>query len=399
MSARALRLALGVMSLLGVAQLHESAVLSEALFQTIANIPASVASSVQGGLVTGPDGALYGASAAGGGACNCGTVLRIDRNGVITVIHAFTNADGAYPNVPLVVDDAGNFLGTTRYGGALGGGVIFKITPNGQFTLLHSLDNRPARREGVNPYSGLVRFSDGRFFTATGLGGFFGYGTILSVTPEGVVTVEYALNDLLRDGRYPIGSLVEVNRQLIGTNSSGGSSNNGVLFSFDPSNRAYVVRHAFAGFDGSKYPEGRNVRPRLLLAPDGRVWGTTVQGGRSDSGTIFVYDPVTQVFRTIYQLAPWNGRRYPDGYYPVGGLTEANGDLFGLVGAGGEFNGGTLYRITLQGAFSVVRPFNSFPGDGMSPVGELTLIADGRLVGVTRQGGLNNYGILFAVYP
>jgi uncharacterized repeat protein (TIGR03803 family) len=80
-------------------------------------------------------------------------------------------------------------------------------------------------------------------------------------------------------------------------------------------------------------------------------------------------------------------------------VTEANGSLWGFAHGGGEFNSGTLHRLTLQGAFSVIRAFNSFPGDGMGPVGGLTRRVDGRLLGVTRLGGLNYYGTVFAIYP
>ena len=253
----------------------ETSVLSQPSFNKIADLPAIV-SNVQGSMIegTGPEQALYGTSAWGGGTCGCGTVHRIDRFGVVSTVHAFSGVDGSFPNAPLVPDGTGGFLGTTRYGGAFGAGVIYRIAPDGQYTLLRSLNNKANPREGANPFASLVRVDD-KFIGATGVGGSFGHGTIFSMALDGTFTVLYHLNDARGDGRYPIGTLVYAHGRLFGITSSGGRFGNATLFSFDPSSAIYLVEHAFAGFDGSQYPEGRNLRSRMVAASDGQIWGST----------------------------------------------------------------------------------------------------------------------------
>ena len=96
-----------------------------------------------GGVVVGPDGALYG-TASGGVSCNygrCGVVYRLAPPPVAcraascswnqTVIYSFTgNPDGVYPSGNLVFDQAGNLYGTTLLGGAYDFGTVFELTPS-----------------------------------------------------------------------------------------------------------------------------------------------------------------------------------------------------------------------------------------------------------------------------
>src|SRR5579872_4671545 len=56
----------------------------------------------------------------------------------ITVLHAFTGADGANPAGGLLRDPSGNFYGSTGWGGAYGWGTIFKVDTNNVETVLYS---------------------------------------------------------------------------------------------------------------------------------------------------------------------------------------------------------------------------------------------------------------------
>jgi uncharacterized repeat protein (TIGR03803 family) len=86
-------------------------------------------------------GNLYGTTTFGGTSrCNgsgCGVVFKLDPTGKETVLHDFTGgSDGAFPEVGLALDGAGNLYGAATSGGDLnchakygGCGVIFKIIP------------------------------------------------------------------------------------------------------------------------------------------------------------------------------------------------------------------------------------------------------------------------------
>jgi len=93
--------------------------------------------SPNAGLIRDPGGNLYGTTLLGGtipcgDGRGCGTVFKLDRNGVETVLYRFTGmGDGKYPVTALTRDTAGVLYGTTTEGGAsdCDCGVVFKITP------------------------------------------------------------------------------------------------------------------------------------------------------------------------------------------------------------------------------------------------------------------------------
>ena len=101
------------------------------------------------GLTFGQDGALYGTTSAGGVSASCrgsgcGTVFKLKRPAAQsevwteTVLHRFTNSDGAFPQSVLLPGDNGLFYGTTTYGGSSrncydvplpGCGTLFELRP------------------------------------------------------------------------------------------------------------------------------------------------------------------------------------------------------------------------------------------------------------------------------
>ena len=355
-------------------------------------------STFQGGLVPGADGDLYGTSAYGGrNSCNCGTLYKVDRYGILTTVHSFSGVDGANPNSGLVPGNGGDLFGTTRYGGAHGNGAIFKLTSGGRFVLLHSLNNGATPRQGTTP-SPLAKASDGNFYGVTLLGGSYLDGTIFRVTPTGAFSVLHALNSSAGEGFMPVMGLVEANDGRLYGAAGGGAYQNGLIFSVDRSNGAFIVEHTFAGWDGAQYPEGRNARSRMIQGRDGKLWGTTVQGGRANGGTIYTFDPATRTFTSVHHMAPLAGGRYPEGYYASSGLIEGiDGNFYGVASGGGPLNGGTIYRVTPAGVVSVIHAFDNNRGEGVSPIGELLQTSDGRLYGTNTLGWPNGGGVLFAV--
>jgi hypothetical protein len=89
-----------------------------------------------GGLMEGPDGALYGSARSyGTGGANEGGLFKIRKDGTgYVVLHTFLRlslgygADGARPNGGLVLGSDGAFYGTTQRGGdLLNAGIVFKL--------------------------------------------------------------------------------------------------------------------------------------------------------------------------------------------------------------------------------------------------------------------------------
>ncbi len=70
---------------------------------------------------------LYGDTEEGG-AFGLGTLYRLNKKGVLTVLHSFAGSDGEYPLGVLLRDRTGNLYGTTSAGGTYGYGTVWKLT-------------------------------------------------------------------------------------------------------------------------------------------------------------------------------------------------------------------------------------------------------------------------------
>jgi uncharacterized repeat protein (TIGR03803 family) len=151
--------------------------------------PGSDGSVPRGGLTFDSDGNIYGTTSEGGtagcaGNYGCGTVFKLTRAGVESLIYSFTaGVDGRFPEGGVVVDKQGNLFGTTLVGSddrckGLGCGTVFKIAANGTETILQSLPPSGGHRLATP----LVRDHMGRFYGVAPSGaGPSRFGTVFSV--------------------------------------------------------------------------------------------------------------------------------------------------------------------------------------------------------------------------
>jgi uncharacterized repeat protein (TIGR03803 family) len=196
------------------------------------------------GLVQGSDGNFYGTTAYGGNECPgdqavfCGTIFKITPAGALTQLYTFCAQpgcpDGSYPS-GLVQGSDGDFYGAAAGGGAYGYGTVFKITPTGTFTTLHSF-NGVDGQAGFG--SGVLQGTDGNFYGTTSQGGVgscpsdsYGCGTIFKMTPAGELITLYAFEGTATSGVFPNGLLQAANG-FYGTTFAGGTSSDGMVFSF-----------------------------------------------------------------------------------------------------------------------------------------------------------------------
>ena len=232
------------------------------------------------GLAQNGDGLLYGTTQ-GGGATNAGTAYKITTNGVFTSLVSFNNTNGSSPRAPLlpVVDDNGNFFGTTHSGGTKGAGTIFKLSPQGSliFSFPFSYNN------GFQPDATLLLARDGNYYGTTRAGGpgngTNGYGSVFKMTLAGAITsVAFFDNN---NGSAPECTLIQAkDGNFYGTTLFGSvfkMTTNGIitpLVSFVISNNIY--------------PWGLFPKGGLVEGPDGNLYGVTQQGGTGPSqGTIY----------------------------------------------------------------------------------------------------------------
>jgi uncharacterized repeat protein (TIGR03803 family) len=140
---------------------------------------------------------------------------------------------------------------------------------------------------------------------------------------------------------------------------------------------------------------GADPHARLAWGMDGSLYGTTLSGGNFNLGTVFRVTPAGD----LATLASFDGT---NGAYPRAGLAQnTNGEFafYGTASSGGSSNLGTVFRFTTNGVLS---PLVSFAGtNGANPHADLVLSGDGSFYGTTYFGGTNDwpkaYGTVFRV--
>ncbi|PYJ80675.1 MAG: hypothetical protein DME22_23615 [Verrucomicrobia bacterium] len=138
-------------------------------------------------LMEGSDGVLYGATTAGGLFTNpgSGTVFRINRDGTgLGVLHRFDVSEGDQYDHGLLEGNDGALYGTRSYGGSAAG-TLYKLNKDGSgFVVVHNFTG--TNDDGLLPFAGLTKGTNGEFYGSTALGGKRGpsgdpsesYGTI-----------------------------------------------------------------------------------------------------------------------------------------------------------------------------------------------------------------------------
>ena len=195
------------------------------------------------GLTFDSAGNLYGTTGVGGLHFS-GTVFELSPNGGggwnETLLHSFnlTGSDGALPQGSLIFDAANNLYGTTENGGIHSDGTVFQLTPNGgggwTEKVLHSFDGT----NGNEPEAGVIMNAAGNLLGTTYMGGANNYGTVFELTPTGggwSDTVLHNFNFDGSDGFYPESNLIlDSGGNLYGTTSQGGTVNNGTVVEVTP---------------------------------------------------------------------------------------------------------------------------------------------------------------------
>src|SRR5438034_6932428 len=157
--------------------------------------------------------------------------------------------NGQYPQAGLIQARDGSFYGTTSGGGAHQNGTVFKLDAAGRLTTLHSF---AGGSEGQNPLAGLIQARDGSFYGTTSGGGigncFSGCGTVFKMDAAGTLTTLHSFND--SDGRYPVAELMQASDgRIYGTTYQGGASENGTVFRIDAAGRLTTL-HSFTSSNG-----------------------------------------------------------------------------------------------------------------------------------------------------
>lgn len=278
------------------------------------------------------------------------------------------------------------------FAGGDGAGAIGRLTPADELTTLYALADDGS--EGVNLIGSLIQASDGHLYGTAYLGGEEGGGTLFRVTLAGVFTVLHNFGGGSPNAIFPYTGVAEgPDGLLYGTTLNGGVDNKGTIYRIAKDGTGYTVIHEFAGTDGEN-PEGQ-----LVVGDDDWLYGTTMMGGDQNRGTVYRISIGGQHERlhSFPRLGAFNDQGLAtnsDGANPRAGLylSTLDGNFYGTTYQGGEFGYGSVFRITPAGGFSIVHSFGGPSFGGGSPLSRVTQDAAGNFYGTTEKGGYVNRG-------
>lgn len=276
----------------------------------------------------------------------------------------------------------GTFYGGAEWGGA-GAGVIFHYDPISN-TYTKKFDLPANGSEGIFPRGYFTAHPNGKLYGLTQSGG-TGIGVLFSY--DTVTNVYTKVADFTVGTRPNVSVELAANGKLYGTTSAGGGYGNGVLFEYDP--EASTLSNKIV-FDRSYGPSSA----ALTLGDDGQLYGMTSSGGAGDSGSLFSYDLNSQTLTRKFDFNIVFG-----GSQPFGALTESDyGKLYGLTNTGGANGYGVLFEIDrYTHIYSKKHDLNVEQGHTI--YGKMIRASNGKLYGMTMNGGSEDFGVLFEYTP
>jgi len=344
-----------------------------------------------GSLMQAANGKFYGMTSAGGSS-DMGVLFEYD-----PTISTYTKkldfagtTNGRNPDGSLIEANDGLLYGMTSTGGIGDFGVLFVFDP--ETDTYNKIIDFDETILGSNPHGSLTEASNGKLYGMTQYGGSDSQGILFEYDPVANVCTNKLNFAGSTNGRAPIGSLMTAsNGKLYGMTQYGGSTNNGVLFDFDPNSGIYnkILDFMITTSTGTG-PQGS-----LMKASDGMLYGLALGGGANYSGVLFQYDPITGIYTNKFDF---DGVLH--GSNPSGTLVEAtNGLLYGITLYGGTSNMGVLFEYDPETNTCTKKIDFVGAANGSYPNGSLMLADNDKLYGMTQQGGTSNYGVLFEYYP
>ncbi|MGD0270323.1 MAG: choice-of-anchor tandem repeat GloVer-containing protein [Candidatus Sulfotelmatobacter sp.] len=135
-----------------------------------------------------------------------------------------------------------------------------------------------------------------------------------------------------------------------------------------------------------QFPGFKRLESRLLQGTDGNLFGTTEVGGGTAEGTVFKFATTASKPTTLYKFCA-TGSLCPNGSKPYAGLVLAsNGKFYGTTTLGGTTDNGTVFQITSTGSFKTIYNFGGTT-TGSLPWATPIQATDGDLYGGTSIGG------------
>ncbi len=337
------------------------------------------------GMITTSSGKLYGLTNEGGLFGN-GVLFEYDViSNTYLIMHNFRNdSSGGNPCSSMLITSNDKIYGATSHGG-IGHGVLFEYD-----LIAHTYSKKIDFDEsttGISPLS-LIQASNSKIYgtmTLGGLGENVACGTLFRYSIDSNIFTTIFEFDSINGGK-PCGDLMQAsNGKIYGMTRLGGSYNNGVIFELDPLANSLIKKVDFESLTTGVNPSGP------LTELNGKLYGTNYDSGLFNYGVLFEYDPL---INTITKRFDFGGNL--QGVGPIGTFVkDGTGELYGLTSGGGIKDYGTLYKFDPDSNICTKKIdfWNNLNGE--TPQGSLLHTADNMLYGMTSSGGVNNAGVLF----
>src|SRR5208283_1256849 len=266
--------------------------------------------------------------------------------------------------------------------------------------------------DGSLPFAGLLEDGSGNLFGTTYGGGANGRGTVFELTTPTTSAGNWTETILWNfgsgaDGTFPDAGLIrDKNGNLYGTTVQGGTNNFGTVFKLTPPTTSggswtQAILWSFDLTDGDLPEAG------LIRDTSGNLYGTTYSGGSTGLGTAFKLRPPTTVGGNWSEEILWNFGKGADGQQPLAGLImDANRNLYGTTYGGGTNSSGTVFELTppaTRGENWTEAILSNLGGAaGANPQANLIMDKRGDLYGTTTgpyAGALVPVGAVFELTP
>ena len=216
------------------------------------------------------------------------------------------------------------------------------------------------------------------------------------------------------DGAHPYtGLTIDRAGNLYGTAEYGGSQANdchivsgcGTVFELVHQGAGFIFRPLYQ-FQGFPSGDGANPQGRVIVGPDGALYGTTAYGGEDGScgdeepgcGTVFKLTPPPTFCKSFTcnweETQLYNFTGTGDGAGPSGEIAfDSAGNLYGTTYDGASEFGGTVYELTPAHGTWTLSTLAGFES-GTNPYGGVQLDRAGNVYGTTEL-----FGTAFQLLP
>jgi uncharacterized repeat protein (TIGR03803 family) len=343
--------------------------------------------------LTAVNGTLYGVGAGGEG--SCGTVFELQPPSIgggawtETLLYAFADSnDACFPEGGPVAGADGALYGLSAVGGAYDGGAMYELrppaSPGGSWTESVAFSFGAPDSGFGNPVTPLVDGPEGSFYTLTT----YASGALVQLYPPAVPGLTWSGALLSVVGGAGIYLISGPHGELYGTTEQGGATQSGDVFRLAPPTApggawADTVLHSFVCcYKGVSNPNA------LTLASDGTLYGAasgTSEDGEEGDGAVFALTPPASAGGPWAYTVLHNFGVVRAGRVSGGPDTQLvlrNGNLYGALATA---EGGYVFELqppSSPGGAWTTTYLHRFT-NGQVPFGQLVVDQDGTLYGIT----------------